>query len=78
MHPLALNLFKSGLAFVLLVLTALVLHEELFPQLPLGVYAWTILSGLIGIGLADTIFFHSLNILGAGRSAIIEASYAPS
>lgn len=76
-HPLALNLFKSGLAFMLLVPTALLFRIHLFPELPLATYGWTMLSGLIGIGLADTIFFHSLNILGAGRSAIIEASYAP-
>jgi drug/metabolite transporter (DMT)-like permease len=76
-HPLALNLFKSGLAFVLLVPTALLMGVDLFPDLPWSVYAWTALTGLIGIGVADTVFFRSLNILGAGRSAIIEASYAP-
>ncbi len=76
-HPLALNIFKSGFAFILLVPTALLLGVDLFPSLPPRVYIVSILSGLLGIGLADTIFFKSLNMLGAGRTAIVEASYAP-
>jgi drug/metabolite transporter (DMT)-like permease len=76
-RPLALNLFKCSFAFILLVPTALLLGVDLFPSLPPRVYIVTILSGLLGIGLADTIFFKSLNMIGAGRTAVVEASYAP-
>ncbi|MFH0882554.1 MAG: DMT family transporter [bacterium] len=76
-RPLALNLFKCSFAFILLVPTALLLGVDLFPSLPSRVYIVTILSGLLGIGLADTIFFKSLNMIGAGRTAVVEASYAP-
>ncbi len=36
------------------------------------------ISGVIGIGLADTIFFKSLNILGASIAAIVDCLYSPS
>jgi len=76
-HPLGLNLFKSSLALVLLTITALALGIELLPDYPSKIYLTALLSGFVGIGVADTLFFYGLNILGAGRMAIIEASYAP-
>jgi drug/metabolite transporter (DMT)-like permease len=37
-----------------------------------------LLSGALGIGIADSIFFWSLNRLGAGRVAIVSCFYSPS
>ena len=36
-----------------------------------------LLSGALGIGISDTLFFISLNTLGAGRSAIVDCLYSP-
>ena len=41
-------------------------------------YWLLLLSGALGIGLADSMFFRSLNILGAGLSAIVDCLYSPS
>jgi drug/metabolite transporter (DMT)-like permease len=76
-HPLGLNLFKSFLSVVLLVLTMLLLNES--PLLKTGWqdYALLGLSGFIGITLSDTFFFQCLNILGASLTAVIDCLYSP-
>ncbi len=35
------------------------------------------ISGALGIGISDTMFFKSLNLLGAGMSAIVDCLYSP-
>ncbi len=76
-HPLGLNLFKNVLAMVLLIPTAIFFGEDLLRPSPIGDYLLLLFSGAIGIALADTLFFKSLNILGASRSAIIDCLYSP-
>lgn len=51
--------------------------EILFYPAPLNQYLVLLLSGALGIGLADTFFFKSLNALGAGLSAIVDCLYSP-
>ncbi len=78
MPPLALNLFKTTLSLVLLVLTLFVLGEPLLPDRPVAEYVVLLLSGIIGITLSDTLFFYGLNRLGAGLNSIVECLYSPS
>ena len=47
------------------------------PDAPLGHVLLLALSGALGIGIADTLYFASINDIGAGRAAIIETAYAP-
>ena len=76
--PFALNLFRVGVSSGLLVLTTLAAGQDLLPAgVPLRTYLLLILSGVIAIGLADTMFHRGLNIVGAGVSAIIDCLYAP-
>jgi drug/metabolite transporter (DMT)-like permease len=76
-HPLALNAFKNLLAMVLLVPTIWLTGETLMPQTPARGYLILFLSGAIGIGIGDTLFFKSLNELGAGLTAIVVCMYSP-
>ncbi len=76
-HPLSLNLFKTVLAFVLILLTVLVLGEPLFPAAPARSVVLLLLSGIIGIAASDTLFFQSLNKIGAGPLAIVDCLYSP-
>ncbi len=77
--PLGLNLFKNALTFVLLIPTMLVLGVSFFPEdLPFSVYGLAMVGGLLSIGLADTTLFRSLNMLGAGRFAVVDSLYSPS
>jgi len=75
--PLGLNLFKNVLALVLLVPTSLVLGITLAPQTSLFDFSLIIVSGILGIALSDTLFFKSLNLLGAELSAIVDCLYSP-
>jgi drug/metabolite transporter (DMT)-like permease len=76
-HPLALNLFKNLLAFGLMLLTMSLLGRSFVQANPLWEYVLLFISGFIGIGIADTVFFRSLNILGAGNAAIVGCIYSP-
>lgn len=76
--PLVLNLFKGTVAMILLPPTLVVLGTPFVPtNLAWTDWAQLILSGIIGISIADSLFFASLNRLGAGRSAIVDCLYAP-
>lgn len=76
-HPIALNVFKSTMAMVLLVPTILLGGESLFHAAPIWDYGLLLLSGVIGVAVADSMFFKSLNLLGASLSAIIDCLYSP-
>jgi drug/metabolite transporter (DMT)-like permease len=76
-HPLALNSFKNLLALILFIPTMWLFGEAFFVQAPFTIYVIFMLSGVIGIGIGDTIFFHSLNRLGAGLTGIVVCMYSP-
>lgn len=76
-HPIGLNLFKTGLAFVFMAPTMLVLRLPLFPSVPAASVGLLLLSGALGIAVSDTLFFHSLNRLGASLVAIVDCFYSP-
>lgn len=76
-HPLALNAFKNLLAVMLLVPTIWIAGQSLWLPVPASAYLWLLLSGAIGIGIGDTLFFQSLNRLGAGLTGIVVCLYSP-
>ena len=85
--PLALNLFKGAVGIVLLAITLCVApflssimgDESLarFLEQPREAILLMILSGVIGIALADTLFFYALNVVGVGIVSIIDCLYTP-
>jgi len=77
-HPIALNVFKNSLAFVLFLLTMIIMGQAIYRDAPLNDYLLLLLSGILGIGIGDTLFLWSLNLLGAGLQAIVNCMYAPS
>ncbi len=76
-HPLVLNIFKDLLALVLFVPTIFLFGVSVVRPAPLSAYMLLLLSGVIGIGVGDTVFFMSLNILGAGLTGIVICMYSP-
>lgn len=77
-EPLVLNLFKGVVGLGAFLVTLLVLGLPLVPE---GIRATDVvvlfLSGMVGIGVADTLFFAGLNRIGAGLTAIVDCLYAP-
>ncbi len=77
MPPLAVNLFKNILALVFMTPTLVLVGEPLFPDEPPAVWALLAASGVLGIAVADSLFFAALDRLGAGLNAIVDTAYAP-
>lgn len=69
-RPLELNLIKGISGFILFAITSLVIGEVFTSIRPMAVLALAI-SGAVGIGFGDTMFFEAINRLGARRSLLI-------
>lgn len=76
-HPVGLNLFKNLFALLLLAAVMPALHRPIFPAATLTQTGLLLLSGFLGIAVSDTLFFMSLNILGASLAAIVDCFYSP-
>src|SRR5262252_6373567 len=76
-HPFALNLFKNSIAFALFIPTILLWNGLQRPEMAGADFGRLVLSGFLGLGVADTLVFTSLNVLGAGVMAIVECLYSP-
>lgn len=83
--PLALNLFKNAIGLVLLLTTVVVQagvqsasgEPTAFASLPTGNVTILLISGVLGIAVADSLFFYALNMLGVGLTALVECLYSP-
>lgn len=74
-RPLALNWYKTALTGLLLLPFLLAEGTGGLSRADLGA---TLVSGFLGITVADTLFFIALDRLGASRAAIVDCFYAPS
>jgi drug/metabolite transporter (DMT)-like permease len=75
--PFALNLFRVVLTCPLLVLTLIVARQPVLYDAPVTDYLILFASGIIAIAISDTLFHLSLNMIGAGISAIVGCTYSP-
>ncbi len=75
--PVALNLFRVSFSLPLLLATLLVTKALRLPAVPASDYLVLVASGVLGIVIADTLFHKSLNMVGAGVTAIIDTFYSP-
>ncbi|MCH8968572.1 MAG: DMT family transporter [Planctomycetes bacterium] len=77
--PLALNAFKNVVGLTLLIITLGVAGApvaELRGHTGREVLI-LLLSGFIGIAVADTLFFYALNQVGVGIQSIVDCLYSP-
>lgn len=63
LSPLLLNLSKGVVAVLLLILT-LAINAEPIPAIPTMPFIALSLSGVVGIGIGDTLYFETLQCLG--------------
>jgi drug/metabolite transporter (DMT)-like permease len=76
LSPLVLNLVKGLIAIVLLIFT-LALSGQLLPPIDARSLIQLVLSGVIGIGIGDTVYFVALNRLGARHTLVLESLSPP-
>lgn len=77
-HPLGINIFKNILAFILFILTLIIYKIDFYiPGVSINEYVFILLSGVLGIGVGDTLFLMCLEKLEASLTAIINCFYSP-
>ncbi len=76
--PFALNFVKNLLCAAALGLTLLALGSWRWPGIAAGPLAVTLISGALGIAVADTLYFKALNAIGAARMGVVGTFYSPS
>ncbi|KAF0109975.1 MAG: hypothetical protein FD147_1947 [Chloroflexi bacterium] len=69
-RPLELNLLKGFLAVILLAATSILIGEPMALLPPLAILM-LVISGAVGIGFGDTMYFEALNKLGARRTLLL-------
>jgi drug/metabolite transporter (DMT)-like permease len=77
LSPTALNFLKNLLVLGMMLPTVLIWHGLGLPPMDAATIAVCLLSGVLGIAVADTLYFRALNTLGAGRTGIIGNFYSP-
>lgn len=75
--PFALNIFRVTITTPLLVLSVVAAGQPLVSGAPPLDYLILAASGIISIAISDTLLHHSINLIGAGLSAIACSVYAP-
>ncbi len=77
-RPIALNFYKTAVAALLLLPVFWLTGDSLLPLEVTGKdWLSVAFSGILGIAVADSLFFKCLNLLGAGLTAIVECLYSP-
>ena len=75
--PIPLTFFKSCVALFLLIITLILFGESLFVDVSGYEYLRLIISGAVGISIADAMIAASLNRLGASLQALADCAYTP-
>jgi len=75
--PFELNLFKILLGFVLIWPLLLFMEGWRIPDYDAGEMAAVVLSGFLGIAVADTWYLRALHLMGASRTGIISSLLSP-
>ncbi len=78
MRPMSLNLFKNCMGVAFFAITLAILRQPLIIPAPPRDYILVILSGVVGMTVADTLFLSSLNKIGASLWGLVDCLYTPS
>ena len=76
-NPLQINIVKNSLGVIGFIITIFILDIP-YPNFSNKSLIILVISGIIGVGVADLLFLDSLNKIGSSFSAIVATVYAPS
>lgn len=77
LSPLRLNFLKSTLILIAMLPLAMLVEGPRPPMLSASDWLRVVGSGVLGIAVADTLYFGALNALGAARMGVIGNLYSP-
>lgn len=77
-QPLPLTIFKSFVAILGFAVVLLITGDPLLPRYDSMTWPRLVVSAILGISIADTMFAAALNRLGASLQALADCIYAPS
>jgi drug/metabolite transporter (DMT)-like permease len=72
-----LNLLKNFIGLALLIPTLLLVEGASVPEYPVADLATALLSGFVGIAIADTWYLRALHLMGASRTGIVASLLSP-
>jgi len=72
-----LNLFKNLLGAALMLPTVLLIEGSALPEFSPRQWLIVLVSGIIGIAVADTWYLRALNLMGASRTGVVASLYSP-
>ena len=72
-----LNLFKNALGVVLMIPTVWLMEGLSPPDFDATRWFIVLLSGVIGIAVADTWYLRALNLIGAARTGVVATLFSP-
>ena len=75
--PFELNLFKNCFGMGLLIPTILMVDGLSLPDYTVTELSLVLMSGVLGIAIADTWYLKALNIMGASRTGIVSSLFSP-
>jgi len=75
--PFALNLFRVAITVPLFLITLVAAKQPILSGAPVSDYLILFASGIIAIAVSDTLLHKSLNMIGAGISAVTGCLYSP-
>jgi len=75
--PFELNLFKNFLGFLLILPTLALVEGLTLPEYSLTEAGIAIVSGFLGIAVADTWYLRALSLMGASRTGIVASLLSP-
>ncbi len=74
-HHLGLNFFKNGAVILIFYISAVISTGSFFPEISLHDFILIAISGILGMGISDSLFFKSVAILESNQIAIVLCSY---
>lgn len=77
LQPLQLSLLKNPLVLAMVLVAIPLVHGTALPDFTATQMLIALGSGVIGIAIADTLYFRALNQLGAGRMGVLGNFYSP-
>lgn len=72
-----LNLFKNFFGIALFIPTILLVDGFSLPYYTVNELLLVLLSGVLGIAVADTWYLKALNVMGASRTGIVSSLFSP-